>query len=209
MTTTGDQKPSRKPVIIVVLGILAIFVFAIAGMSRTSDTTTASPAATTAATVDATPTALTPTPTPTTVNCDELQEQANKLAALGSKTPLANTIRRATEAGCTITEPKLQQPKTWYPKGYNLSPNPTVAFKWDKDRPDCYSCTGSAITVVSQHGCPNGLYVEVTFHDAADTIVDWSNDRLPSLDAGQKARLEFVTYNDRARRILLGQVDCR
>jgi hypothetical protein len=79
----------------------------------------------------------------------------------------------------------------WYPKGFNLLNN--VAWKWTKG-----ACTTSfgycwTMEVISDTGCPNGLYAEVNISQG-DTIVGYSNDVLGSLPPMQKAKLEFRDF---------------
>jgi len=98
--------------------------------------------------------------------------------------------------------------KPWYPKGYNeYSSN--VAWKWaDGPSPCGYSrCWYSHIKVVSLNGCPSGLYAEVNKLNSAGTVIGWSNDSVPSLRPGQKARLVFVTY-DPADASSLAEISC-
>jgi len=98
--------------------------------------------------------------------------------------------------------------KPWYPKGYNeYSSN--VAWKWaDGPDPCGYSrCWYNYIKVISLDGCPSGLYAEVNELNSAGTVIGWSNDSVPSLRPGQKARLVFVSY-DPADASSLAEISC-
>ncbi len=85
----------------------------------------------------------------------------------------------------------------WYPKGYSqLDDN--LAVKWLK--PHSYSCeySGSScwgLSVISAQGCPTSLYVAINIEDSSGTVVDWSNDTLPSLAPGKAAKLVFTSFS--------------
>lgn len=89
----------------------------------------------------------------------------------------------------------------WWPDGFNsLGLNPSFAVQWVKGAEDpCGSsaCNYWTINIVSQSGCPGGVYVEVNMLDSAGTVFDWSNDTVPALAAGQVAQLQFLTYAPR------------
>jgi len=98
--------------------------------------------------------------------------------------------------------------KPWYPKSYNeYSAN--VAWKWAEGPDPCgYSrCWYNYIKVISRDGCPSGLYAEVNKLNSSGTVIGWSNDSVPALGPGQKARLVFVTY-DPADSSTLAEISC-
>lgn len=98
--------------------------------------------------------------------------------------------------------------KPWYPKGY-YEYGSNVAWKWaDGPSPCGYSrCWYSHIKVVTRDGCPSGLYAEVNKLNASGTVIGWSNDSVPSLRPGQKARLVFVSY-DPSDKSSLAEISC-
>jgi hypothetical protein len=84
----------------------------------------------------------------------------------------------------------------WYPDGFNeWSDDSSIAWKWV----DGGGCNLGDwcwhIKVITEGGCPNGVYAEMNILDSADNVVDYSNDTVPSLAAGSTALLEFATYN--------------
>lgn len=84
----------------------------------------------------------------------------------------------------------------WYPPEYSPYLD-QLAYQWvsGASPPTCGSaCRYFTLNVTSQHGCYNGLYVEMNF-TSNGTVVDWSNDSIPSLQAGQIAQLQFITYD--------------
>jgi hypothetical protein len=82
----------------------------------------------------------------------------------------------------------------WYPSGFRET-FPGIAFKVADRKLSCYSCRGIVYEVISAISCPNQLYVEANFIDGNGTLLDWSNDVVPSLQAGQVAYVELITYS--------------
>jgi hypothetical protein len=60
--------------------------------------------------------------------------------------------------------------------------------------------------VKSQYGCLDGLYAEINIK-RGNTVIDYANDRLGSLGAGEEA---LLTFNDTSNGSLaeLTQIDC-
>lgn len=85
----------------------------------------------------------------------------------------------------------------WYPVGFKASFEGAIAWKWVDRYEDCYSCRYSHVEVISKEGCLGGLYAEVNFLHNGKAI-DWTNDSVPRLSAGQRAILTFRSYNDNA-----------
>jgi hypothetical protein len=85
----------------------------------------------------------------------------------------------------------------WYPAGFNETADGSIAWRWVDRSADCYSCRWNHVEVIAHNGCYNGVYAETNFlHNGS--VIGWDNDSLPSLTAGQKAILEFISYNDNA-----------
>lgn len=96
----------------------------------------------------------------------------------------------------------------WYPKGFREF-SPGLATKWvDNPNVDCYSCTYWQLDIVTLDGCPNGLYAEMNILNSNGTVIDWTNDSLPLLSVGDKARLTFETYNDASAKGSLATLQC-
>ena len=62
--------------------------------------------------------------------------------------------------------------------------------------------------VFTRYGCPTSLYVEVAFFDSNGTQVDWSNDTASTLQPGEKALLEFVSFDNSAEKVRITDVSC-
>lgn len=99
--------------------------------------------------------------------------------------------------------------KPWYPRGY-FEIVDGFAGKWvDGSDPCGYGplCWYWHLSVVSEEGCPEGVYVEVNFTQDG-TAIDWSNDTLPALRPMQKGRMPFYTYERSADSIEIADVSC-
>ena len=95
----------------------------------------------------------------------------------------------------------------WYPKGFTEYEDGLTAWDW-ADRSCSYSSGRcSHMDVVSWIGCQN-LYVEVNFLDSTNSVVDWSNDTARGLRAGDRAKLEFVSFDDSVRSTRLVEISC-
>jgi predicted RNA-binding Zn-ribbon protein involved in translation (DUF1610 family) len=82
----------------------------------------------------------------------------------------------------------------WYPKGYfEIDENLAGNFTTGSEYVDCYECSYWTMDIVSRYGCPGGVYVELSILRGG-AAVDWTNDSLSSLDAGQKGKLQFRAY---------------
>jgi hypothetical protein len=80
----------------------------------------------------------------------------------------------------------------WYPNGY-FEIEEGLAGKWTNEYVDCYECSYWTMDVISENGCPGGVYVELSILRGG-AAVDWTNDSLSSLSPGQKGKLEFRAY---------------
>ena len=102
----------------------------------------------------------------------------------------------------------LAAEKPWYPRGFYEAPeDPDVAWQWNDSCDSSYrSCWG--ITVVTNKDCTDGIYAEINIYDGAGNVVDYSNDTLGSLSAGETARLSFDSFDESAQTAKLKQLDC-
>jgi len=95
----------------------------------------------------------------------------------------------------------------WYPKGFTEYEDGLTAWDWADRSCSYYSGRCSHMDVVTWIGCPN-LYVEVNFLDSSNSVIDWSNDTARGLRAGDRAKLEFVSFDDNARSTRLVEISC-
>jgi ribosomal protein L40E len=105
----------------------------------------------------------------------------------------------------------LAASKPWYPKGFKewfLDDN--IAYKYNgKNSCDNRSGYCWGYTVISQFGCPSGIYVEGNVEQNG-TIVGYSNDRLGSLPSDTKARMQLNYYGGSGtKQMRLIEMNCR
>lgn len=86
----------------------------------------------------------------------------------------------------------------WYPEGWYVSPtDQTVVWKWDDPSDvDCYNCSTWQIVVLTQSGC-SSVYAEISITQGG-TAVDWTNESLGAIGAGQQGLMTFKNYPYRA-----------
>lgn len=98
--------------------------------------------------------------------------------------------------------------RPWFPEDYSPAPNDeSVAFKWDDNVSGCQDSYGYCwgIRVVTRDGCPSGLYASINILKG-DTVIDFSNDSLNGLDAGQVAEMEFQAFPPEGSGTLSGHI---
>lgn len=111
---------------------------------------------------------------------------------------------------------------------YSASPNPTwtppdgfvthrmgrggsVGVEWDM--PTRSECRGSgttcfAMNVVTERDCPRNLYVSITLFNEADDNIGWTNDTAQGVQAGERVRLVFDTYERGAESARIAEINC-
>lgn len=121
--------------------------------------------------------------------------EACGLSAARSKAEAS--VREATSTGQSIVTKANNKP--WYPKGYKEwigDDNVAIKYTLAGGDPCGYSsCRYGKIYIVTQYGCPSGVYASANFSDSGGTVFDWDNDSLPSLGPGKRGLLEFKTYS--------------
>jgi hypothetical protein len=111
-----------------------------------------------------------------------------------SSNDLSSSDSSITDETSTDDITENQVPVDWAPSGYTQWDD-FLAYKWvtESHSSDCSDCTYWFIEVVSHYGCPGGVYAEINMLDG-ESVVDWSNDSIPSLGSENSALLEFVHY---------------
>ena len=88
--------------------------------------------------------------------------------------------------------------------------NSQVAWRWASDEASCgrgpWGCW--ALEVEVQYGC-SSLYAEVTVLDEDDRAIGYANDTIPGVKAGQRALLQFESYEKAAESARLNKITCR
>ena len=99
--------------------------------------------------------------------------------------------------------------KPWYPKGYSQWSGQDLAYKYEKNGCDNNYGYCWAYTVISQLGCPSGVYVEGNVLEN-DIIVGYTNDSLGSLPSNTKAKMQLQQFGGSGSRSLqLTEMNCR
>ena len=95
----------------------------------------------------------------------------------------------------------------WYPKGFRIY-EPGLAIKWTDESCDISSGYCWTLRVISQDGCPGGLYAEINILQN-DVVTGYSNDLLGSLPAEKVAVLEFQDFGGSGQKAAqITQISC-
>lgn len=126
-----------------------------------------------------------------------LRQSYNKTSAVVSRLD----VRSADLVGTAKAKP-------WYPREYNgWLEDDNVAWRWSSGTCDnsYWACWG--MQVISKNGC-DSLYVELQIQDSAGNAVDWTNDTVSYLAAGQTALLDFSNTNESGGTAQLVEMNC-
>ena len=154
------------------------------------------------------------TPSPQyTPTCKEFKAQAEYAAENYGQSSVDLIRTKGKAAGCKM--PKLtSNVKATKP---NAGPSNTKAFRpldgnvsyrWVKN-PNCSYGSCVQMRIKAEAGCSGGLYMEVNWVDKNNTVVDWTNDSVPSLAPNQKAVLTFTNFLDGTQSAQIADWTCR
>lgn len=139
-----------------------------------------------------------------------------------SRVILIAALALLVSAGCKA-EPAADEARdasedvpAWTPQGFdNYDDSSGSAVWWRWVAPGYVTCSEYAtscwqIEVVSEYGCPNGLYAALNFLDANQTAVGYTNASLPALVSEQVGRLTFdrVEENGAPRTGQIAEISC-
>ena len=99
----------------------------------------------------------------------------------------------------------------WYPKDFGTwYGDSTLAWRWaEKGEFNCsYGDRCQAIFVASKSGCPSGLYAKINILDSSGVVVDYSNDLLSGIRAGEVAKMQFEFFTRGAGSTRLEELNC-
>ena len=148
-----------------------------------------------------------------TPTCDEFLEQAQAAAEKYGQSQVDYIRDKAKAAGCKMKKIKSSVKAT----KPNAGPSNTKAFRpldgnvsyrWVKN-PNCSYGSCVQMRVKAEAGCSGGLYMEVNWVDKNNTVVDWTNDSVPSLAPNQKAVLTFTNFLDGTQSAQIADWTCR
>ncbi len=115
------------------------------------------------------------------------------LTSCSSTSSSSDSLISSLENDSSSEDFGLSDPDTsWTPTGFNEH-DENVAWRWVERESDCSDCIYWHIQIVTNTGCPNGVYSSINI-SRNDEVVDWTNDSIPYLEAGQKAILAFEKY---------------
>jgi len=120
-----------------------------------------------------------------------------------------NTSLTQTSAPTRTPRPTPTSLDAWVPSDFTRWDN-SMAFRYVKGVNCSYSSADACahIEIYSRYGCSNSVYVEVAFYDDNGTQVDWSNDTTSRVGIGEKALLEFVSFDDSVSRVKITEIYC-
>lgn len=94
----------------------------------------------------------------------------------------------------------------WYPKDYYRY-NSTLAWEWTDGTCSYYGGYCWHVNVVTKDGCDT-LYAVMNILDDNEAVIGWTNDTARRLQPGDKAKLEFTTYEKDASLGRLVELTC-
>jgi hypothetical protein len=120
---------------------------------------------------------------------------ADSMEACGLTTQYSTAQGKASEVNELAADLAAEaENKPWYPRGYSeYSGDDSLAWKWTDE--SCGYSSGYCWTmrVTSKDGCYSGLYGEINI-EKNDVVIDYTNDVIGSLGAGDTAKLSFVHF---------------
>lgn len=111
--------------------------------------------------------------------------------------------------------PRTSTASGWQPpSGFDLvstGRGRSVGVAWDE--PTDAECRGSgttcfAINVISEADCPRNLYVSITLLGEGGDNIGWTNDTAQGVQAGERTRLVFDTYERGVTSARIAEVNC-
>ena len=106
-------------------------------------------------------------------------------------------------------------PADWTPPEgftpYRTTGGQWMAVDWDKStRAECRGSGGTcfALNVIVKDACPRSLYAEIKLLGDAGDNLGWTNDTAQGVDAGERVRLVFRTYERGAKSAEVTEINC-
>ena len=107
------------------------------------------------------------------------------------------------------TSQPQEDKNSWIPDGFKEWDD-NIAFRFVEGK-KCSIDIAEACAhyeVFTRYGCSDTLYMEVSFLDEDGTQVDWSNDTAKGMEPGEKAILEFVSFEETAEKVKVAKISC-
>lgn len=124
---------------------------------------------------------------------------------------LKSSVIRMDDKSAIRMDDRLRDTYSTPPRVDAYSSTSGVEYRWLPSSQ--FECRSAGVTcfgmmVRPELSCPRGVYVEVNLLNRAGTVVDWTNDSVPALAAGEKAKLIFETYNDDVAKARVAHASC-
>lgn len=168
----------------------------------------------------------------------ELKERLARLEGAGPATPAPPPVPAPRGAGCggwvaggiallfvlyligrctpEVGSPgALSASTSWTPPaGYSLEPGASgggIATQWET--PTSRECRGSGVTcfainVITERDCPRALYASITLLGEGGDNMGWTNDTAQGVQAGERTRLVFDTYERGVKSARIAEINC-
>jgi hypothetical protein len=117
---------------------------------------------------------------------------ANTCSVTDSLATVMGVVDNYTSSRISLEAKAANAP--WYPVGYNeWTGDNNIAWRWTDRSCSYYVDYCWHVQVITNTGCPDGVYAEINIKDSAGNVIDYTNDSVPSLPAGSTAVLELST----------------
>ncbi len=133
------------------------------------------------------------------------------LAILGAVTYCSkqDDTSSGTYASAIDTTPRWTPPDGY--ERHEASRGGEIGVQWEK--PTRAECRGSGVTcfavnVVTERSCPRNLYASITLFDATGNNIGWTNDTAQGVEAGERVRLVFDTYERGVDSARIAEISC-
>lgn len=133
------------------------------------------------------------------------------LAILGAVTYCSkqDDTSSGTYASAIDTTPRWTPPDGY--ERHEASRGGGIGVQWEK--PTRAECRGSGVTcfavnVVTERSCPRNLYASITLFDATGNNIGWTNDTAQGVEAGERVRLVFDTYERGVDSARIAEISC-
>lgn len=117
--------------------------------------------------------------------------------------------------GSTLEEAEIASgPTDWTPPE-GFTPYRTQNGRWvavDWSRPTRAECRRGracfALNIVAKDACPSSLYASVKLLSESGDNIGWTNDTAQGVEAGERVRLVFTTYEDGVKSAAIAEMSC-
>lgn len=158
-------------------------------------------------------------PGPSTVNAAAPSpKKSNGVGRVVAVLAILGAVAYCSQQGDTLSSTYSSTidttPRWTPPDGYERHEAPRgggIGVQWEK--PTRAECRGSGVTcfavnVVTERSCPRNLYASITLFDATGNNIGWTNDTAQGVEAGERVRLVFDTYERGVDSARIAEISC-